>query len=158
MIAPTQQLDDAVEQVPGAKALGGGHGQRLAQAEAMELGGQRQLGDAVALVGGDDARQRGAAQQVGDLLIARTHARAGVDHEHGHLRVGQARARLLADRAGQRVLVSKSTPPVSISLKVRPFHSQSSSLRSRVTPGRSCTTASRVPVRRLISEDLPTFG
>ena len=52
----------------------------------------------------------------------------------------------------------KSIPPVSISLNWRPFHSQSSSLRSRVTPGRSCTTASRLPVRRLMSEDLPTLG
>ena len=53
---------------------------------------------------------------------------------------------------------SRSTPPVSISVNVRPFQSVSSSLRSRVMPGRSCTTASRDCVRRLTSEDLPTFG
>ena len=52
----------------------------------------------------------------------------------------------------------KSMPPVSISVKRRPFHSQASSLRSRVTPGRSCTTASREPLSRFTSEDLPTFG
>ena len=45
-----------------------------------------------------------------------------------------------------------------MSVKRRPFHSASISLRSRVTPGRSCTTASREPERRLTSEDLPTFG
>ena len=39
-----------------------------------------------------------------------------------------------------------------------PVHSQSSSLRSRVTPGVSCTTAARLWVSRLISVDLPTFG
>src|SRR5882672_915862 len=51
-----------------------------------------------------------------------------------------------------------STPPVSIRRKRAPAHSQTSSLRSRVTPGVSCTTAARVPVRRLTSVDLPTFG
>ena len=49
-------------------------------------------------------------------------------------------------------------PPVSTSVKRRPFHSQASSLRSRVTPARSCTTASRDSVSRLTSEHLPTFG
>ena len=51
-----------------------------------------------------------------------------------------------------------STPPVSMSRKCLPFQSASSSLRSRVTPGVSCTTAWRVSVSRLISVDLPTFG
>ena len=52
----------------------------------------------------------------------------------------------------------RSTPPVSMSRNVVPDHSQRSSLRSRVTPGVSWTTAVRVAVRRLISVDLPTFG
>ena len=51
-----------------------------------------------------------------------------------------------------------STPPVSISRNRFPFHSQTSSLRSRVTPGVSCTTAARVPLSRFTSVDLPTFG
>ena len=51
-----------------------------------------------------------------------------------------------------------STPPVSISRNREPAHSQTSSLRSRVTPGVSWTTAARVPVSRLTSVDLPTFG
>ena len=51
-----------------------------------------------------------------------------------------------------------STPPVSTSTKRLPVHSQTSSLRSRVTPGVSCTTAARVSVSRLTSVDLPTFG
>src|SRR4051812_37490367 len=53
---------------------------------------------------------------------------------------------------------SRSTPPVSTRTKRRPFHSVSISLRSRVTPDCSWTTASRVPVRRLTSVDLPTLG
>ena len=51
-----------------------------------------------------------------------------------------------------------STPPVSTSTKRLPVHSQTSSFRSRVTPGISCTTAARVSVSRLTSVDLPTFG
>ena len=51
-----------------------------------------------------------------------------------------------------------STPPVSISRNSVPAHSQTSSLRSRVTPGVSWTTAARVPVSRLTSVDLPTLG
>src|SRR5579859_6260279 len=51
-----------------------------------------------------------------------------------------------------------STPPVSTSTKRFPVHSQTSSFRSRVTPGISCTTAARVSVSRLTSVDLPTFG
>jgi len=47
---------------------------------------------------------------------------------------------------------------VSISRNRLPFHSQTSSFRSRVTPGVSCTTAARDSVRRLTSVDLPTFG
>ena len=39
-----------------------------------------------------------------------------------------------------------------------PFQSPTSSLRSRVTPGVSCTTAARDSVSRLTSVDLPTFG
>ena len=51
-----------------------------------------------------------------------------------------------------------STPPVSTSRNSCPVHSQTSSLRSRVTPGVSWTTACREPVSRLTSVDLPTFG
>src|SRR5690606_24479481 len=55
-------------------------------------------------------------------------------------------------------LASGSQPPVSTTWNVRPFHSPSYATRSRVTPGTSCTTASRRPMIRLTSVDLPTFG
>src|SRR5881227_4493436 len=51
-----------------------------------------------------------------------------------------------------------STPPVSTSTNRLPVHSQISSLRSRVTPGVSWTTAARLSVSRLTRVDLPTFG
>ena len=51
-----------------------------------------------------------------------------------------------------------SHPPVSTSMKGRPRQEAATSLRSRVTPGRSSTIASRRPMIRLRSVDLPTFG
>src|SRR5262249_35800204 len=49
-------------------------------------------------------------------------------------------------------------PPVSTITKRLPAHSQTSSFRSRVTPGVSWTTADLVDVSRLTSVDFPTFG
>ena len=51
-----------------------------------------------------------------------------------------------------------SHPPVSTSRNSRPCHSPTTSLRSRVTPGRSSTIASRRPRIRFIRVDLPTLG
>ncbi len=55
-------------------------------------------------------------------------------------------------------LSAMSTPPVSTSRSRLPLHSQTISLRSRVTPGVSKTTAERVADRRFTSVDFPTFG
>ena len=156
---PVQQLDDPIQQVSGSQTLGGGHGDRVAEAETVELGGQREVRGAVALVGRDDARHRLPAQQVGELLVARAQPGAGVHDQHRDLAI-----RLTPARACSRIELASgsssrtSMPPVSTSVKRRPFHSHGRSLRSRVTPGRAWTTASRDPVRRLMSEDLPTFG
>ena len=70
-----QELDDPVQQVPGSQALGGGHRNRVTEAETVELGRQREVRGAVALVGRDDARHRLASQQIGELLVARAAAR-----------------------------------------------------------------------------------
>ena len=51
-----------------------------------------------------------------------------------------------------------SHPPVSITSKGTPAHSAGITLRSRVTPCSSSTTAARVPAMRFTKEDLPTFG
>ncbi len=53
---------------------------------------------------------------------------------------------------------ARSTPPVSISSKRRPFHSHSSARRSRVTPGSASVTASLPPARRLTRVLLPALG
>ena len=49
-------------------------------------------------------------------------------------------------------------PPVSTREKVRPHHSPSPKILSRVTPGVSSTMDSRCPTILLNSVDLPTLG
>src|SRR5262245_32791456 len=51
-----------------------------------------------------------------------------------------------------------SSPAVSITVKVRSPSRATPSRRSRVTPGRSSTKASRLPTSRLNRVDLPTLG
>ena len=55
-------------------------------------------------------------------------------------------------------LASGSQPPVSTRVYLRPFHSALYETRSRVTPGLSSTTASRLPMILFTRADLPTFG
>ena len=96
---------DPVEQVAGAQALRGGDGDRLAQPQRVELRGQREVLGGVDLVGGHQHRQRGAAQQLGHLLIAGAQAGPGVNDEHRRVGVGQRGAGLVLDLARQRVVV-----------------------------------------------------
>ena len=60
----------------------------------------------------------------------------------------------LASRASP----AASQPPVSMIENGTPAQSAVSTLRSRVTPCSSSTTAARVPTIRLTSDDLPTLG
>ena len=95
----------AVQQVARPEALCRRHGDGVAEAEAVRVVGERHVLDVVDLVGRDEDGQLGAAQEVGDLLVAGAHARAGVDDEHRGLRVGERGLRLFADRPGDRVEV-----------------------------------------------------
>jgi hypothetical protein len=61
-------------------------------------------------------------------------------------------------RPGRLSSVASSSPAVSITVKRRSPSRASPSRRSRVTPGWSSTSASRLPTSRLNSVDLPTFG
>ena len=105
VVALGQQLDQAVEQVAGAEALGGGHGQRLAEPEPVEVVREHEVVRGVDLVGRHHHGQRAAAQDLGDLLVARPHAGAGVDHEQRDLGVGDRLARLVLDADRERVVV-----------------------------------------------------
>ena len=73
----------------------------------MKLGGKAHVERRVALVRRDQGRLARAAQQVGDLIVAGAAAGARVDDEHCHIGVGEADARLLADRSGERILIGK---------------------------------------------------
>jgi hypothetical protein len=70
---------------------------------------------------------------------SRAHARTRVDHQQRDLRVGDRLARLVLDRDGERVLVLEVDAAGVDQGQPPPFHSVLSSLRSRVTPGRSWT-------------------
>ena len=64
VVALGQQLDEPVEQVARAQALRGGDGHRVAEPEAVEVVGERDVARLVDLVGGDDDGQPAAAQDV----------------------------------------------------------------------------------------------
>ena len=107
------------------------------------------------------ARARAAATRAGSPRAPRRPASRPLSRRRRRARGPPPRppARACAAICGPNGPVSaRSTPPVSMRRNVVPDHSQRSSLRSRVTPGVSWTTAVRVAVRRLISVDLPTFG
>ena len=154
-----QQLGEPVEQVAGAAAVGGRDGDRLAEAERVELGRQRLLarGRRPCWRPRPRAARRGAGSR-------RPRRRPGAGR-----RGRRARARPRRRRRSPRApapwtaresesSAARSTPPVSMSSKRTPFHSHSSALRSRVTPASLWTTASRPPTSRLTSVDLPTLG
>ena len=67
-------------------------------------------------------------------------------------------ASLCRDTLSSRESPPTSQPPVSTSVNGRPCQAAATSLRSRVTPGRSSTIASRRPMIRFRSVDLPTLG
>src|SRR4051794_10411192 len=104
-LALGEHVDDPVQQVPGPEPLGGGDRLRIAEPEAVEVGGQRHVADVVDLVGGEDDRLGPAAQEVGELLVPGPGAGARVDDQDGDLGVVERRLGLLADRAGHRVVV-----------------------------------------------------
>ena len=95
------QLDDPVEQVAGAEALRRRHRDRLAEAERVELGGQRDVARESILLAATTTGIGDAAQQIRDLVIAGAQTGAGVDHQHGGVGVGERRLHLLVHRPGQ---------------------------------------------------------
>jgi hypothetical protein len=153
-----QELDEPVEQVPRPEPLRGRDRDGIAEAEPVELQRARHVAHRVDLVGGHDRRQARAAQEVGHLLVpGRRPARASTTSSATWASASAAWAcSRMEPEMGSASW--KSMPPVSMSVKRRPFHSHGISLRSRVIPGRSWTTASRRWVSRLTREDLPTLG
>ena len=89
----------------------------------MEVGSQRQLERRVDLIRRDNRRPWRAAQQVGQLLIAGAHARAGVHDQNRELGVRKRRPRLLAYRARERVALAQvdATGVDQLELQAVPF-------------------------------------
>ena len=141
-VAGGSSADQLVEQVAGAQAVHGADGPRVAQAELVELGRR--------LAGGPGRRScwppaRPAPEPAHDTRRSPKSSASGPARPSTTKTTtsAPATAALICSRMstanGASAEVSK--PPVSTSVKRRPFHSASISLRSRVTPGVSCTTA-----------------
>ena len=141
--APGQARDDRVEQVARAVAVDGRDRDRVAEAEPVELERLRLAPRLVDLVRDQEDRLARVAEDRRQLLVAGRDPGPGVDDEEDEVGLGDRRRACSATCwvSGERSAMS--TPPVSTSRNRCPAHSQTTSLRSRVTPGVSWTTACR---------------
>ena len=96
--------DDEVEQVAGAVAVQAGERKRLAESEPVELERERLLRGIVDLVRDHDHRLVRQAEDLRELLVARRDPCPRVDDEEHEIGLGDRGARLLGDRACDRVL------------------------------------------------------
>ena len=115
-------------------AVRGRDGEGIAEAEAVELGGEVGVAGLIDLVGDHRHGRRAAAQDLRDFGVSGAKARAGIDHEHHQVGVVDRGPRLGLNRPRQRVLGGKVDATGVDESERTPFHSQSSALRSRVTP------------------------
>ena len=134
--AAREHRHDRVEQVAGAVAVQGRERHRVAEPEPVELERERVLRRVVDLVREQEHRLVRAAQDRGELLVAGRDPGARVDDEQDRSASAIAARACSAIERVIGVWSAMSTPPVSISRKRWPFQSQTTSLRSRVTPGR----------------------
>ncbi len=153
-----QRGENGVEHVARAAAVQRGDRVRLPQPEVPEAVGLGLGALVVDLVGGEHDRLASDARR-----ILTTASSASVIPTVASTTNSTASARLTAISAWARIAsarprASGSQPPVSTTVKARPFQLASYETRSRVTPGTSSTTASRRPMIRLTSVDLPTLG
>ena len=97
LLEARQDRHQVVEQVAHAVALRRGDGQRVAQAQRVELVGGYVLADRVALVHGEEHRPLRAPQDAGDGLVLLGDAGLGVHDEHDGVGLVDGHDRLLAD-------------------------------------------------------------
>ncbi len=102
-----EQLDDPVEQVAAGEPVGGGDGDRVAEAELVELGGQVLVAGAVDFVDDDDDRDVAAAQRLRQLGVPRSNPRPAVYDQQDGVGLGDADPRLTLDVLGQLGRVGK---------------------------------------------------
>ena len=102
--AATRQLcDDRVEQVSGAVAVGRRERNGIAEAEPVELERQRILIGIVDLVGNEQHRLVGSAQDLRQLLVAGRDPGPRVSQEDDQVGLGHRCLCLLGDRARDRI-------------------------------------------------------
>ena len=160
-----QHRDERVEEVAAVAAVQRREGVRVAEAELGELPHRTFAALVVDLVGDHEHRHRRALQH------ARDRASSSVTPTVTSTTTTMTSASRIARSACPLTLAASpgsssvrpdspgsSQPPVSIRRNRRPRHSPTNSLRSRVTPGFSCTIASRRPTMRFTSVDFPTLG
>ncbi len=153
-----QRRAQRLVEIGQALAVLGRDRHRLAEPERIGFVHARLRRPALALVGDQD---RGLA----GLRTRSAKARStGVGPARASIRKSMASAAAIAAsvcacmRPVRLAGAASSSPAVSIAVKVRSPSRARPSRRSRVTPGRSSTSARRLPTRRLNSVDLPTFG
>ena len=88
----------------------------------------------VDLVGDDEHGPVRLAQQAGDAVVLLGHADGGVDHEQDHVGLRDGPLGLAAHLVVEPVAGRQPAAGVD-EREGRPFHSASTTLRSRVTPG-----------------------
>ena len=111
------------------------------------------------LVGGDDHRRRFGPQPAADLLVERGQALARVDQEQGDVGVAHRGLGLLAHPAGQRLRVLVLEAGGVDHPEIEPEQAAPRPRAGRGSrPGRSSTSARRLPTSRLNRVDLPTLG
>ena len=90
-------LDNLVQEIAGAAAVGGRNGPDFAQAQGVEIVGVVHLFAGVHFVHAKDDRFLAAAQQVGDFRVIVRNARGGLAHEQDYIRLFDGDAHLPAD-------------------------------------------------------------
>ena len=135
---------------PVPRPVGGRDRHRLAEPERVELGRERLVRLAPSTLLATTTTGFGAAQDLGDLGVARPSPARASTTSSDHVGVGDRRARLLPGPRARASRRRRGRPrPCRSARSATPFHSHSSALRSRVTPASEWTTASRPPARRL---------
>ena len=154
-----QRPDDDIEQIGNAAAVERADGVGLLPAQDVKLGGLQLALLVVGLVRRPRSRAPGAVRR-----IAAASWSAGVMPCFASTTKTMTSASSIASRAWSWTRSSMgspgrcSRPPVSMTMKRRPFHSATSYSRSRVVRARSSTIAMRSPTTRLNSVLLPTLG
>ena len=131
-----EQLDDLVEQVAGAVPCSAESGNGSPRPSRWNSSASDSCEGSSILFASTSTGLCAARRIVASSSSPGRDAGARVDEEEHEVGLGDRGARLLDDRARDRVLAATSTPPVSMSRNRLPAHSQTSSLRSRVVPCR----------------------